>query len=658
MSSNIWLARGALLIATVLAGVTGAGAQAPFPDPRQPARSLSVADDEAVDAFLAALMLQLSGVDLDVLEQDPAIDVLWRLALMTDAQREAYLAAVVSELACEALLDALAPPLDAAPIHALDRGMCAVADPSGPDAGRYFSDAACSEQVAFRPTDTAVYCAERFGPQSPFVLGDAHSWQPEPAQPNDPLPATPSLPWTTSPGTRFAIGVLSLQGNHQPYMKRFRYRVVTGLPRGDGICALEMRVYKRDLAEQGLRPLLGIHGGAWRYRGFAFVGLEMLISHFTQRGFIVFVPFYRLVGESGANAACNGADWRAVTEDVQAALDWVRTNGAALGAAPGRVSVYGQSAGAHLAAWLTAHRSSAVRKALLYYGPTDFLSLLAGSLPPGAPHEAQRDFVETSLTRLFGAHNGPAELRLRQLNLAGVTPAMLSADWETLIPGSVFDLTGVALSAPPGYVGRCATRLGTDLATINPALPPAALTSCLKQELRDFLIDNSFNVLLGDEAVPVHVVHGTADTVVPHQQAVDLCGAIGSTVLSADVNVALTHHRCGAASHARILQDAGHALEIGICLGTLCPAGPTGSATREAVHTAIDASYTWLTEDPPVIPTASEAAANPARAAPSGGSGGVGWLTLLGLVIAGALRAGGRLRERHDRRCVAGAVRR
>ena len=82
----------------------------------------------------------------------------------------------------------------------------------------------------------------------------------------------------------------------------------------------------------------------------------------------------------------------------------------------------------------------------------------------------------------------------------------------------------------------------------------------------------------------------------------------------------------------------------------------SGSATREAVHTAIDASYTWLTEDPPVITTA--AAANPARAAPSGGSGGVGWLTLLGLVIAGALRAAGRLRERHDRRCAAGAVRR
>ena len=240
MSSNNWLAHGTLLIAAVLAGVAGAGAQAPSPDPRQPARSLSVADDEAMDAFLAALMLQLSGGDLDVLEQDPGIDMLWRLALMTAAQREAYLAAVVSELACEALLDALAPPLDMAPIHALERGMCAVADPSGPDAGRYFSDAACSEQVAFRPTDTAAYCAERFGPRSPFVLGNAHGWQPSRRNRTIRCRRRPSLPWTPARARDSPSACCRCRATTQPYMKRFRYRVVTGLPRGDGTCALEM----------------------------------------------------------------------------------------------------------------------------------------------------------------------------------------------------------------------------------------------------------------------------------------------------------------------------------------------------------------------------------------------------------------------------------
>ena len=150
------------------------------------------------------------------------------------------------------------------------------------------------------------------------------------------------------------VGVKSIQDNFQPYMKRFNYRTVTGLPRGTGTCALEMRVYKKDIAETNLRPVLAIHGGSWRYRGFGFWGLESLISHLTETGFVVFVPFYRLAGESDTTSTieCNGADWRGLTSDVESALDWVIANGPALGAADGLISVYGQSAGAHLSAWL------------------------------------------------------------------------------------------------------------------------------------------------------------------------------------------------------------------------------------------------------------------------------------------------------------------
>ena len=624
MRSNVRFPRSALfitIIVSTVATVDNLAAQPLLPQP------------DPVDAFLAGLLLEVGTPDLDPLILDPDADFLLQLALMDDAEREAYIAAAIAELNCETLLDALAQPLGTTPIYALNGGMCETAAPSGADFGRYFSDPGCTAEVSFRPTDTGQFCTTRFGDQASGLLGNADAWEPEPAQSNDPLPTTPSLPWTTAPGTLLDIGVLPLEGNRQPYLKRLSYRVVSDVSRGNGRCALEMRVYKTDITAQGLKPLLAIHGGTWRYRGFAFFGLEMLISHLTEQGFIVFAPFYRLVGESDGNIECNGADWRALTADVEAALDWVRENGSALGAMGGPVSVFGQSAGAHLAAWLAAHRAEDVRKAMLYYGPMDFLGLLSGAVPAGAPHEDSREFVLASLTRLFGAHSGAAEVQLQRIDFPGMTAATLAADWDILIPGAVFDLSTIDPASPPGYVTRCAESAGIDLTAINLALPPGSLTDCMKRELRDFLLDNSFNALLGDENIPIHAVHGSGDTLVPHLQTVALCGAIDGSVLSPDVIVPLTSYECGADSQAQIIMDAEHILELGVCLGSVCPAGPSGSPTREAVTTAIETSHDWLSTEPLTIGFAPPVSARPPPAR-SGGSGGVDWLTLLGLLVA------------------------
>lgn len=45
-----------------------------------------------------------------------------------------------------------------------------------------------------------------------------------------------------------------------------------------------------------------------------------------------------------------------------------------------------------------------------------------------------------------------------------------------------------------------------------------AASDCLKEDLKDFLVANSLHDLLADEAVPVHAVHGSADTLVPYQR--------------------------------------------------------------------------------------------------------------------------------------------
>lgn len=562
-----------------------------------------IENDEEDREFVSNLLEQFDVPHIMIsMLDDRGVEVLLQLAVLEGAERDAYLAALGAAVACDALLGAEIQ-LDNYPIYALNGDHCEVADVGGPKAGAYYTDMLCRDELAFRPTDATEYCLAGFADDAESLLGNAAEWQADTNQPNDPLPQVASRSWTTVPGTQLDLGVMQASGNHQPFVKQVRYKRITDLPRGNGVCELEMRVYKSDPIAQDLAPLIVLHGGTWQHRGFSFRGLEAGISHFTERGFIVFAPFYRLAGESDGNVECNGAGWREITEDVASALDWVLEHGSALGAANGPASVFGQSAGAHLAAWLAAHRGSDVRNALLYYAPTDALEFLGGAVPDGGPYEDFRRFGIDALAGYFGAGAGSAELRLDRVNFAGLDAETLESDWSTLIPDTVFDLNQVDPQAPPSYLVRCALASQIDLSAINLSMPPAALSACLRQELARFLIDNSFNHLLAASPVPIHVVHGSADTLVPYQQAINLCGAIDQRVFPTDIVDPLTIYSCGSESRVQIVRDAEHALELGLCLGALCPAGEEGSETRAAVATAIGESYVWLQEgaSPPLV---------------------------------------------------------
>ena len=558
---------------------------------------LDVSEED--QAFVRDLLEQYGVPDLVIaMLEDRAIEVLLELVVLEGAEREAYLAALGASLSCDVLLTAFQTPLQSVPLYTLNNQVCEIADLSAANPTEHFTDTQCTVAVAYRSTGNTEYCLDYVGDQAGSLLGNAASWVADTNQANDPLPAVASRAWTTVPGTQLDLGVLPLTDNRQPYMKQLSYKSVVDVPRGNGSCELEMRVYKNDIAATGLRPLIALHGGTWRHRGSSFLGLEASVSHLTERGFIVFAPFYRLVDESDGNVECNAVSWREVTADTESALDWVLANGADLGAANEPVSVYGQSAGAHLSGWLAAHRPNDVRKALLYYGPTDALEFLQGAVPFGGPYEAFRDFGVRSLARFFGAPGGSAELHVEHIDFAGLTITQLRDDWDTVIPATVFDLSLLDPLAPPLYVARCAETTQTNLAAINLALPPTELTDCLKQDLRDFLVENSFNHQLGDEAVPVHVVHGTADTLVPYDQALSLCGSIDSSVLPVDVTDPLTTYSCGQHSEIQLVQGAEHAFELGVCLDAVCPAGDPASAIRTSVVSAILASYDWLQQDP------------------------------------------------------------
>ncbi len=218
----------------------------------------------------------------------------------------------------------------------------------------YYSDAACLQTVRYRPMSLSEYCIGNSEPAqsspSPVHTADSHSWY-------------------LSPATRLDIGVDSIAMNHQPYTSRAVYKQAAG-ERGE--CQLEMYVHKRLIAATDLKPLLMLHGGSWERRRDGMAAVESQISSYTEQGFIVFAPSYRLVGETEGNPACNGASGEQIVADINDAMNWVQEYGAEYGAKAGPVAVFGQSAGGHLALRLAVQQPKQISRMLLLYPPTDF----------------------------------------------------------------------------------------------------------------------------------------------------------------------------------------------------------------------------------------------------------------------------------------------
>jgi acetyl esterase/lipase len=81
-----------------------------------------------------------------------------------------------------------------------------------------------------------------------------------------------------------------------------------------------------------------IHGGGWMSGDRSQLhGYGILLGRI---GYVCVAPEYRLAGES---------KWPAQIHDVKACLRWMRANAARLGIDPAKISVEGNSAGAHLA---------------------------------------------------------------------------------------------------------------------------------------------------------------------------------------------------------------------------------------------------------------------------------------------------------------------
>jgi acetyl esterase/lipase len=160
----------------------------------------------------------------------------------------------------------------------------------------------------------------------------------------------------------------------------------------DGYRPLGLDMFRPNGAAAPAPVVIWIHGGAWRQGTNKREAPPLAPARIGERilaaGYALARVTYRLSGE---------ARFPAQLHDVKAAVRWLRHHADELGIDPARFAAWGESAGGHLAAMvaLTADdpslagkqgvldASDTVQAAVVWYGPSDLLTMAAQSHPQG-----------------------------------------------------------------------------------------------------------------------------------------------------------------------------------------------------------------------------------------------------------------------------------
>jgi acetyl esterase/lipase len=140
------------------------------------------------------------------------------------------------------------------------------------------------------------------------------------------------------------------------------------------------------LAAPGSAVILFVHGGGWRVgsrRVFCPTMVDLdPFSRLVANGFTVASIDYRLSAE---------AHFPAQVDDAVAALEWLRVHADEYGFDASRVVVWGESAGATLAALLGLRTDAAIAGIIDWYGPSDLMAMgrALGNLDDADTREAQ-----------------------------------------------------------------------------------------------------------------------------------------------------------------------------------------------------------------------------------------------------------------------------
>ncbi|HTQ92873.1 MAG TPA: alpha/beta hydrolase [Streptosporangiaceae bacterium] len=242
-------------------------------------------------------------------------------------------------------------------------------------------------------------------------------------------------------------------------------RRLPGIEYGElpGYRPLELDLYLPP-AEGPWPVIVHVHGGGWR-RGSRRHPLPVLGSDFydglAAQGFAVAAVDYRLSGE---------ARFPAALEDIRAAVDWVRDNAAAYGLDAGRVFLWGDSSGGHLAL-LAALTGATVQGAVAWFPVTDLAGLPddvmdAGGVPDrgpgsrealllGAPASEVPDLARQASPVTHASASAPPILLMhgdaddmvpsaQSIRLAGALRAAGAAVELELVPGATHFWNGAA----------------------------------------------------------------------------------------------------------------------------------------------------------------------------------------------------------------------
>lgn len=133
---------------------------------------------------------------------------------------------------------------------------------------------------------------------------------------------------------------------------------------------LGLDIHMPQYSPSPLPTVIVIHGGGWKY--FTKAAASGYARFLASHGFAAVAVDYRLSSD---------AKWPAQLQDLQRALQWLRSKSLELGLDPYRIAVLGDSAGGHLAAMLgladAKSSGPAIAAVVGFYGVYDFMPLFS-----------------------------------------------------------------------------------------------------------------------------------------------------------------------------------------------------------------------------------------------------------------------------------------